>query len=459
MMSQRILFITGKLAEPLLRRVVEPLARDAGFEPRYAVLPITVISLATVDWIRRHLVAPGEVDRVIVPGMCPGQAGELAAQWSVPVEKGPRDLLDLPVYFNRPGPEPSMASHAIEILAEINHAPRLETAQIVSQAKAWAAQGANVIDIGCLPGERWTGVGHAVRALRSEGLRVSIDSFDPWEVSDATRAGAELVLSVNSSNRRHAPDWGVEVVAIPDQPANGESLEETISWLTERGVPFRADPILQPVGHGFGASLLRYALFRQRHPGTPMMMGVGNITELTEADSSGINLLLAALCEEWRVGSVLTTEVIGWCRGCVRELDIARRLVHLAIAEGRLPRQLGADLVMLRDPRPVTRGPEFLNQLAAGIRDTNFRVFADQGRLHLMNCKTRLEGADPFDLFRQLQAADPVDPSHAFYLGFELCKAVTAITLGKNYAQDQDLRWGYLTRNEVTHSRHPGERQ
>jgi hypothetical protein len=33
---------------------------------------------------------------------------------------------------------------------------------------------------------------------------------------------------------------------------------------------------------------------------------------------------------------------------------------------------------------------------------------------------------------------------------------VTALTLGKNYAQDQALRWGYLTRPEESH-RGPGE--
>lgn len=459
MISERILFITGKLAEPLLRRVVEPLAKDAGFEPSFAVLPITVVALATVDWIRRHLRPPEGIDRVIVPGLCAGHADELSAAWSLPVEKGPRDLLDLPGYFRRPGPTPALESHSIEIIAEINHAPRMKIGEIIALARNWALQGADVIDIGCLPGERWVDAGVAVSALRSEGLRVSIDSFDPWEVEKATRAGAELVLSVNGSNRHHTPGWGVEVVAIPDQPDNEDSLEETISWLAERGVRFRADPILEPVGHGFGASLLRYARFRQRHPDIPMLMGVGNLTELSETDSAGINFLLAALCEEWRIGSVLTTEVIGWCRGCVRELDIARRMAHLAIREARLPRQLGAELVMLRDPRPTRRGAEFLDQLAADIRDSNFRIFAEDDQIHIMNNRTRILGTDPFELFERLQREGSLDPEHAFYLGYEMCKAMTAITLGKNYTQDQGLRWGFLTRPENNHRRRPDERQ
>jgi len=458
MISQRILFVTGRLAEPLLRRVVGDLAADAGFQARIEVLPISVVALATVDWIRRHMPSPREVDRVIVPGLCAGQAQELTEAWGIPVEKGPRDLLDLPSHFRRPGLEPNLDQHSIDIIAEINHAPKLETSQIIGQAKVWAAQGADMIDLGCLPGIRWSNVADAVRALREEGLRVSVDTFDPREAADAAKAGAELVLSVNRSNRSHSPDWGVEVVAIPDQPSDIGSLEETVEWLAARGVPFRADPILEPVGHGFGASLLRYARFRQTHPNVPMMMGTGNITELTESDSAGINLLLASLCQEWEIGSVLTTEVIGWCRGCVRELDLARRMAHLALRERRLPRQLGAGLVMLRDPRPASRGPEFLDQLAAGIKDSNYRIFADDGLIHLMNCKTRLSGEDPFELFGQLLKTEELDPGHAFYLGYEMCKALTAITLGKNYTQDQALRWGLLTRPEKSH-RNPGARE
>ena len=39
----------------------------------------------------------------------------------------------------------------------------------------------------------------------------------------------------------------------------------------------------------------------------------------------------------------------------------------------------------------------------------------------------------------------PVEAAHAFYLGYEFAKAVTALTLGKNYVQDQALCWGFLT--------------
>ena len=83
--------------------------------------------------------------------------------------------------------------------------------------------------------------------------------------------------------------------------------------------------------------------------------------------------------------------------------------------------------------------------MASDIRDRNFRLFAEDGTLHVMNSEAHVEGADPFEVFDRLQVTDP---AHAFYLGYEMAKAVTAMTLGKNYVQDQALCWGFLTRQE-----------
>ena len=108
-------------------------------------------------------------------------------------------------------------------------------------AARFAAEGADRIDLGCDPDGPWDGVGDAVKALRDCGHRVSIDSFDPAEVARATASGADLVLSVNATNRAHAADWGVEVVVIPDRPGTLDGLDETVEYLTTRGIPFRID--------------------------------------------------------------------------------------------------------------------------------------------------------------------------------------------------------------------------
>jgi dihydropteroate synthase-like protein len=454
----RVLFVTGKLAEPALRRVLADLGPKAGIAPEVAVLNITVAALMTADWVARHLAVPAGVGRVVLPGLCRGDVEEVSRVAGVPAVLGPADLRDLPEFFGgQPaGPPPGYGAFDIEILAEINHAPKKTADAILAEARHYRESGADVIDLGCDPGGPWPGAGDAVRLLRDDGLRVSIDSFDPAEVGDALTAGAELVLSVNGTNAEAARGWhercGAEVVVIPDTPADFDSLVRTAERLAGWGVQFRLDPVLEPIGFGFAASLGRYLECRRRFPDTPMMMGVGNLTELTEVDSAGVNVLLAGFCQEQGIRSVLTTEVVNWCRSAVREFDLARRLVYHAVKERVLPKRLDASLVMLRDPKLYPQGEAGLAELAARVADRNYRVFAERGELHVLNGSVYLRGTDPFDLFARLAAADPrLDPAHAFYLGYEFAKAVTALTLGKQYAQDQALRWGFLTVPEVPH--------
>lgn len=449
------LFVTGKLAEPALRRQLEKLAPQIGFDYQIAVLPITVVSLATTSWIARHLETP-PVDRVILPGLCPGELAIVEEKTRVPVERGPADLRDLPEFLgSAPAPD-NYSAHDIAILAEINHAPRLSLPHILSQARRYRDSGADLIDLGCDPGVTWAGVGQTVKALRDEGMRVSIDSFNCVEVEAAIQAGAELVLSVNHSNLEAARSWGCEVVVLPDQAGSLDGLDRNIETLAGWGVPFRVDPILEPIGFGFAASLGRYLEVRRRYPDAEMFMGVGNLTELTGVDSAGINVMLLGFCQEVGIRSVLTTEVANWCRGAVKELDIARRLVFHACREQVLPKPRQPELVMLRDPKSREHGEETLRELAAGIADRNFRLFAERDSIHVIHCAMHLQGTDPFALFEAIARQETIAPAHAFYLGYEMAKAATALLLGKNYVQDQALRWGWLTVPEGSRRDHVG---
>ncbi len=454
MNGQRIHFVTGRLAEYALSAELARLAPQLGLQYTLQVLPITVAALMTTDWVRRHLQIPEGTERVILPGYCRGELAALAAAAGVPVERGPHDLRRLGEFFGHAtGPPSGYGKFDIEILAEINHAPRFELSTILAQAAELRASGANWIDLGCEPGDAWGGVADAVRALVAEGHRVSIDSLNTIEIAAAVRAGAGLVLSVNSSNRDAAPDWGCPVVAIPDVPSTLAELDATIEQLALAKVPLRIDPILEPIGCGFAASLGRYLDIRRRYSDAEMLMGIGNLTELTDADSAAINVLLLGFCQELRIGSVLTTQVINWARSSVRECDLARRLVHYAVDQRMPPKHVDSALVMLRDPAVPEYGSARLDALAAQIRDPNYRIFAEQGRVHVVSAGLHDSDADPFALFERVlaAAARPLDAGHAFYLGYEMAKAATALTLAKDYRQDEALDWGFLTQPERHH--------
>jgi len=450
----RIHFVTGKLAEHSLRQVLERLAPRAGFDCTMQVLNITVAALMTTPWIARRLEGPAGTSRVLIPGSCRGPLEVFAEVTPVPVERGPEDLRCLDEFFGQQSRDRSdYGAFDIEIIAEINHAPRLAAADLLAEARRLTAAGADRIDIGCDPGSVWGGVGDAVRMLVTEGFAVSIDSFEPREIAAAARAGASLVLSVNSTNVAAAADWGVEVVAVPDVPATLEGLDETIERLAAEGVRHRIDPVLEPIGFGFAESLGRYLDVRKRYPEAEMMMGIGNLTELTDVDTAGVNTLLLGFCQETGIRSVLTTQVIHWAASSVKECALARALVHHAVTNRTLPKHLEPGLVTLRGGKPRVHGQETLDRLAAAIRDPNFRIFAERGRLHIVGAGLHLESRDPFELFEALGRAgrDDVDPSHAFYLGYEMAKAVTALSLGKDYRQDQPLDWGHLTEPEIGH--------
>jgi dihydropteroate synthase-like protein len=449
MKGERIHFVTGRLAEFSLRTALETLAPRVGFEYTVGVLPITVAALMRPKWVARRIEVPPNSTRVMIPGYCQGDLSIIQQAAGVPVERGPKDLRQLPQHF---GQDETVREGGwdIEIVAEINDCPQLTIDETLHEAQRLSTAGADVIDVGCSPGDTWPGVADCVWALRDAGYRVSVDSFNPVEIERAVCAGAELVLSVNASNREAARDWDAELVVVPDDLQTMAGLDDTVDILAAAGRRFRIDPILEPIGVGFAQSLGRYLEVRRRYPEAEMLMGIGNLTELTDADSAAVNTLLLGFCQEVGIRSVLTTQVINWARTSVRECDLARRLVYHAVERQSPPKHMEPRLIALRDERLYEHGPETLQRLSREIKDKNYRLFAERDELHLVGANLHFSDRDPFRLFQQLLDTCPenVDATHAFYLGFEIAKAYTALQLAKNYRQDQPLDWGYLTQDE-----------
>jgi dihydropteroate synthase len=441
--GRRVLFVTGRLAEPALRRVLSEMTPPFAYD--ITVLGITVAALMTTPWIARLLHVPDGTDLVVIPGLCEGDTEVIEAKAGVRVEKGPKDLREIPHYFGAAAVAREYGAWDIQIVAEINNAPRLTRAAVRAAADYFRASGADVIDLGCTPGLAFPALGDVVRELVAAGMRVSVDSFDALEIRTAVAAGAELVLSVNGSNIEVARDLagaGAQVVVVPDLGGALDTLGPSLEKLERWGVRYLIDPILEPIGFSFMSSLERYAEVRRRYPAAEMLMGIGNLTELTAADSTGVNALLIAVCQELGVRAVLTTEVVPWARGAVREVDVARRLMHYAVNRHIMPKGVDDRLVTVKDPAVLSFTEDELRELQAGITDPNFRIFADREAITVLNNERFVRGTDIQKIFAQL---DVDEATHAFYLGKELARASLAVMLGKTYRQEGALSWGYLT--------------
>jgi dihydropteroate synthase len=444
----KTVFVTGKLAAPALKATLEAMAPPFPYE--IATLGISVAALMTTSWIARHLAVDKSVERILIPGLCEGDVHVIEDGLSVKVEKGPPDLRDLPEYFGGAEIRRDYGAYDIRIFAEINNVPYLSREHILSEADHFARSGADVIDLGCSLDRKFTDAAEVISILKATGRAVSIDTFDRGEILAADRAGVDYVLSLNGANLDLAADLHCPVVVIPDFGQGLDTLDRNIAYLERVGRPYIADPVIEPITCGFAASLDRYVRVRERHPQAEMLMGIGNITELTDADTTGANALLIGFCQELGIRHVLTTEVIPWARGAVREVDVARRLMYAAKTRGVLPKHLDDRLLTVKDARPKYSTLAELRALQSAITDPNFRIYTTREEICVFNNRIFATGTDIQILFEQL----PVDdPAHAFYLGKELMKAWLALRLGKSYVQEQVLRWGYLT-PEAQESRH-----
>jgi dihydropteroate synthase-like protein len=437
-MAERILFLTGHLARPRLEKVLA--GAELGFEWSVLDIGVKVAALMTEPIIMRRLPRPVPADRVMVPGRCRADLARLAGEFGLPFERGPEELKDLPSWFGRGGRALDLSRHDMRIFAEIVDASALPIATIVARARAMCAAGADVIDLGCLPDTPFPHLEEAVQELKANGIRVSVDSADPAELLRGGRAGAGFLLSLTERTLDVAAETGTQPVLIPEPHGDLPSLLRAAEAADRRGIAAMLDPVLDPIHFGFMASLTRYAEVRRRLPDAEILMGTGNLTELTDADSAGVTAMLLGICSELNIRNLLVVQVSPHTRRTIQEHDAARRIMFAAREDASLPKDYGTALLALHERKPFPYSPAEIAELAAQVKDDNFRIEIAEDGIHVYNRRRHEIAQDAFALFASLGVEQ--DGAHAFYLGAELMRAEIAWRLGKRYAQDEPLDWG-----------------
>jgi dihydropteroate synthase len=265
---------------------------------------------------------------------------------------------------------------------------------------------------------------------------------------------------------------GVPAVVLPGPDT---TLSENLHRALALKVSAMADPVLSPPLMGLAESIGRYAEVHQAYPDVPLFFGIGNVTELLDADSHGVNGLLAAIGAEVGASVLFTPEYSEKARGSIRELRCASEMMLLAGARRSPPKDLGLDLLVLKEKcrHPEEEmPPEFVavgtaagpdgcgdgmggevggsSEEAGKIEGSgrrwemdptgSFRIGVAHGKIVVRHDAVILVGRSARDILAEIIDRGLVTRlDHAGYLGRELERAETALRLGRSYSQDDPL--------------------
>lgn len=514
----RLLLITGILAESNVKRY----AKESKAKTETLALKVAVAALLTPEAIAKALeeVDLSRFDMILVPGLVRGNTSLITKIIGTQTFKGPRYAADLPTVLDSLAeiklstivPACDLVREKLQkialqeidkaernrdellkqpgnvligdlavgkdfpmrVLAEIVDAPAMDKGTIQRLAKYFVSFGAQVIDVGMTTGSSSPSDAKRIVKAVKEAVKVpvSIDSMDPDEIRAGVLAGAELVLSADAGNLEAiAPSISTAaVVVIPTDQRQGyfpkkakeriRCLEEIIAKAKTLGVrKCLADLILDPLD--VLESFVAFRRFAKRNPSVPLFVGISNVTELIDADSVGVNALLARLSSEVGASMLLATEKSDKAKGTVREEVAAAKMMFLAKRRGSVPKDLGIDLLRFKDKRNreehYDKKIEQDGQVVLGEKSDlteldskgSFTIILDRLKENIVALHVP-PSMDKPDIIIKGKTADAVwskiielslasKMEHMAYLGGELEKAEIALRTGKEYIQDKTM--------------------
>jgi dihydropteroate synthase-like protein len=467
----RILLPTGSIAFP----IVKAAARDFDTE---VVVTGEIASFLTPQQLKKILVE-GEWDMVLVPGMCTASFEDIEKETGIPIFRGPRHAADLSLILpligslslSRAVPADEFiqmqreqkareelvaressatfdfmlrglkvgGTSRMKVLAEIMDAHRIPS--LKAEVERCFDAGADIVDLGFGFDATPADVERCLAELEVVDRPLAVDSQDPALIR-ASLGRADLVLSLTEANM---PEVGREVasagMAAVVVPSPGMTLDVAIQNARKLGITrIIADPLLQPVGSGLVESLCAF-----RYDGCPLFFGAGNVTELIDADSIGVNALLAGIARECGASVIFTSEHSDKTRGSISEM---RRAVEMMVLmdDRPYPKDLGIDLLCIKEKRRRREPPlEYAHAIDAlpmpeeMVYDPkgNMRIGIEDGRIVAVHHGVAIRGDRWEDVFHTLLSDDRISLlDHAAYLGKELYKAELALRFGRSFEQD-----------------------
>jgi dihydropteroate synthase-like protein len=489
----KILIATGRLAENTVRKAV-------GEKADVLVADIDIAAFITPKKLVKAYKETGlskKYDLILIPGLVAGDFSKVSDELGCRIRLGPKHAYDLSFVLRfaeeiefsekipacelladvrkeealeliRKAEEEAISpltlrevkvggSSRMKVMGEIVGADEMKPADLEIKIEAFIARGADIIDLGAslntLPGQVRSTVSLA-KSLTC--IPISIDTLDPELIKEGIEAGADIVLSLNSTNMETAgpavAKSGVAAVIIPDEGNSLESLLRNVEAARSRGIEkIIADPVLDPVGHNITESIVRYHEFHRMHPEVPLFFGAGNVTELMDVDTIGVNATLCGIGAETGASILFTPEYSDKAQGSIGELKKASEMMQLCRIRESSPKDLGIDLLCIKEKRrrPDSPLPEKVITARASknwrtdpagpirIRIVPDRIGGNGGLIVAEHEKAAVAGENAREVMDTLLELDLVSRlDHAAYLGRELEKAELALRFNRSYAQD-----------------------
>jgi len=329
----------------------------------------------------------------------------------------------------------------MKVLAEIMDAHRRKN--IRELAERYFADGADIVDLGFGFDATPADVKRVFHTLEDLDGPLAIDSQDPALIK-AALFRADLVLSLQEKNipvvGKDVAEAGAAAVVVPGT----KTLKSNIARARRAGIScIVADPLLQPAGSGLVESLAGFKDY-----GCPLFFGAGNVAELLDADSIGINALLAGMAMEAETSIIFTSEHSDKTQGSIREMRRATEMMVLA-RDRPYAKDLGIDLLVLKEKRRRREPPlEYERSIAAERMPDeitydpkgNFRIGIEDGLIVAVINGKAVKGERWQDvLYTLIKGGNVSLLDHAGYLGRELYKAELAIRYGRSFEQDGEF--------------------
>jgi dihydropteroate synthase-like protein len=512
----RILLVTGTIAEGYVRREAELLSKLTGYKVDVFTLHLPVAALASADYIAETLLRAGvkDYDAIIVPGLTRGSASIISRKTGIFCVKGPRHFADISkilssikienlssdvpadlIYEGNVVDEISQALLVVErsisdknfimagrvkipfdpppirVLSEITEAHIYNKEKLIQEIIKRIEAGADIISVGFDANNPMPDTVYSIIRLIKENydIPIAIDSMSLAEIKAGINAGADMVLNLDAGTIDDAPEIpsNVAVVLIPTNmqenivPRNVRERIQIINYLISKAREKRIenviiDPIIDPPINPGLLTGIETAIELKKLRISPIMMGVSNVTEMIDVDSVGVNALMTILAYEIGISVLLVVEKSHKSKGSTREVSIASKMVTLAHIRKTYPKDLGINLLILKEKTDKTV-PINTNGLTEVFSENGFghskldpqgffKIGIDRNRgLIIAVYQGRkgsivIKGATAEAVAKKIIDLGLISQlDHAAYVGMELQKAEIALRLNKSYVQDESF--------------------